>query len=42
MGRVIGRHGWTGKTAQIACNPRLYKTHTFVCVLDVSSRQGVR
>lgn len=42
MGQVIGRHGWTWKTAQIACNPMVYKTHTFVCVLDVSSRQGVR
>ena len=37
MGEVMGRHGWTGKTPQIACNPNMYKTQSFVCVLD---RQG--
>lgn len=37
MGEVMGRHGWAGKTPQIACNPSMYKTQSFVCVLD---RQG--
>jgi len=36
--QVIGRHGWTGKTPQIACNLNVYKIQSFVCVLD---RQGV-
>ena len=40
MGQVIGRHGRTWKTAQIACNPMAYKTHTFVCVLDVYAGRG--
>lgn len=36
-GWVMGRHGWIGKTPQIACNLSLYKIQSFVCVLD---RQG--
>ncbi len=34
---VMGRHGWTWKTPQIACNLNVYKIQSFVCMLD---RQG--